>query len=196
MKKTGWLVLHSLLALTFISCSNNIDEDLTLANNETSQIEGKTVDSIEVNGGIQFSQKVSIHQYGYIGRYWKSSGNDFLYSGSPDEAPNDYSYQMNIGKAYSGGNVSLGRWFNPSTGDRLLTITNEVSNNPAYIFEGEIGIASTTPFNEGTMWGTHPVYRYRKYNGGRHLFTVDFNELGGGNSYWIYEGIAFHMYYN
>jgi len=188
MRKKLTLALISLLALNFTSCSEQDEDNLTVENREL-QEESKVVNDLQ-NRNVNAK-----HISGYIGRYWHSVGNHFLYTTSTTEAPKGYVFQTYIGKGQYG-DVAIGRWYNPSTGDRLLTITDEVKNNPSWVFEGTIGLATITPQNQGSLFGTQPVYRYRKYNGGRHLFTRDFNEVGLGNSYWIYEGIAFHIFIN
>lgn len=170
MKKTFRITLFSLIALGIISCSN--EDDLNI---KTENIQNEKRDNNPQNAKFDPSK---------ISRYWKQSGNEFLYTNNPSEVPQGYAWQMFLGSA-NNGEIGIGRWYNPSTGDRLLTITNEVDYNPSWVFEGKIGYATNS--SSGI-----PVYRYRKYNGGRHLFTVDYNEVGGGNSYWIYEGIAFY----
>jgi hypothetical protein len=162
-----------------------------------------------VKDSLQFQKNMSMfsnnlkafHINGDVGRYWKSSGNDFVYTNNSSELPPSlgFTYQMNLGRAYSSfqTNATLTRWNHPSSGDRLLTVNNEHPGGSGWVNEGQIATVSTTPIDSGNpLFNTHPVYRYRKYNGGRHLFTVDYNELGGGNSYWVYEGVFFHMYYN
>lgn len=197
MKKSIIILANALIILNLTSCSN-LDEDTVLQQNNVPNLANNN--NIRNNAGVNLLRSAKVvYTEGNIFRYWKSSGNTFLYTTSTNEVPSDYTYQMALGKANSSksaGSTIIGRYYNPSTGDRLLTVSNEVSNNPSWVFEGNIGSAWTTPQTNGDIFDTHPVYRYRKYNGGRHLFTVDYNEVGGGNSYWIYEGVAFHMAYN
>lgn len=194
MKKSMIILANTLIIFNLTSCSN-LEEDTVVQQYERSNID-KIKNNIPDNGGVKLLRSAKFFQQGDIGRYWKSAKNVFLYTTSPTEAPSDYTFQMSLGKASSGGTAAIGRYYNPSTGDRLLTVSNEVSNNPSWVYEGNIGYGWTTPQISGSLSDTHPVYRYRKYDGGRHLFTTDYNEVGGGNSYWIYEGIAFHLTYN
>lgn len=192
MKKILAMFAIATLVFSINSCSQE-DEPLMT---EVSTNDAKSNSNVEKDS-LQFQKAMSKqsipitwHMGGYIGRYWKSSGNTFVYTTNPSELPASfgYSFQTNLGNPIQG-NVALTRYYHPSSGDRLLSTYNEVAGFSGWVNEGQIGYVSTTPDS-----GYPPVYRYRKYNGGRHLYTRNFNEVGGGNSYWIYEGIAFYIH--
>lgn len=192
MKKTiSILTIGTLLFFSINSCSQEDETLMTEVSTNNARPNSNLIkDSLKFQKDMN-AQDIPItwHMDGYIGRYWKSSGNEFVYTRNPNEIPPSfgYSFQVNLGNPDQG-NASLTRWYHPSSGDRLLSINNEVAGFSGWIYEGQIGYVSTTQESYN-----HPIYRYRKYNGGRHLYTRDFNEVGGGNSYWIYEGIAFYI---
>jgi hypothetical protein len=191
MKKILAIFAIGTLVFSIQSCSREDETVLSeVSTNDTKSKSNLVTDSLKFQKNMK-AQEIPItwHMAGYVGRYWKSSGNEFVYTTNPNEIPQSfgYSFQVNLGNP-SSGNASLTRWYHPSSGDRLLSITNEVAGFSGWINEGQIGYVSTTQQSNN-----HPIYRYRKYNGGRHLYTRDFNELGGGNSYWIYEGIVFYI---
>ncbi|MBB2146761.1 hypothetical protein GM921_14755 [Pedobacter sp. LMG 31464] len=83
------------------------------------------------------------------------------------------------------------RFYSPS-GDNHYFSTSSVI--PAgYISEGMIGYGASGPI---PVDAGKSVYRYLRIKGGSgHFYTTNYNELGGGNSTWSYEGIAFYLYY-
>lgn len=82
-------------------------------------------------------------------------------------------------------------------GDHYATLSPVAPNG--YTLEGILGYASaptTYPSNGATLFIS--IYQYYRKKGGKltHLYANNYTELGGGNSYWGYEGIAFNMFKN
>jgi hypothetical protein len=111
--------------------------------------------------------------------------------GSPDRFWLDENV---LGKAYKSsvlGTVPLYRYFNKSSGDHMYTIDpNEGSNLLTIGFVAE-GISGYVYGSQVT--NTIPVYRYLSNNSHGHFYTYDYGELGGGNSGYRYEGVAFYV---
>lgn len=61
--------------------------------------------------------------------------------------------------------------------------------NSGYSFEG---IACYVESSAGA--GRTPLYRYFSRWYGRHFYTTNWNELGGGNAEWAYEGVQCYVY--
>lgn len=96
-----------------------------------------------------------------------------------------YFHEGNLGNInISGIGVPVYASYNKTNRDQLLT------TNPA----GEItGSSWTTPIIIGRSGGNLAVYRYYSSNQNDHFYTTNFNELGGGNNSYVYEGIAFYI---
>lgn len=62
-----------------------------------------------------------------------------------------------------------------------------------YVSEGSIGNGASGPIP--LIGGGRSVYQYVRIKGGSgHFYTTNYNELGGGNSSWRYEGVAFYLF--
>ena len=71
-----------------------------------------------------------------------------------------------------------------SNRDQFLTTNpNQELLNSNWVYKGIIGYSV----------GNYPVYRYYSSRQNDHFYTTNFNELGNGNSSYIYEGIAFYV---
>lgn len=80
------------------------------------------------------------------------------------------------------GTIPLYRYLLKSGFHFFTTNANEVGAGQG-TYEGVTGYVSAK-----NDQGTIPVYRY--LNKSAHLYTTNFNELGGGNNGWTYEGVA------
>jgi hypothetical protein len=111
--------------------------------------------------------------------------------GSPDRFWLDENV---LGKAYKSsvlGTIPLYRYFNKNSGDHMYTIDpNEANGLPAIGFVAE-GITGYVYGSQ--VANTIPVYRYLSNNSHGHFYTYDYSELGGGNSGYRYEGVAFYV---
>jgi|GEM_PF-4602743 len=86
------------------------------------------------------------------------------------------------------GTVPLYRYYRHQVQDHYFSIY--VTSPPSgYVSEGVVGYAYNSPGP-----GRVPVYAYAKKTGSTdRLYTTNFNELGSGNSTWLYEGIGFYI---
>jgi hypothetical protein len=86
---------------------------------------------------------------------------------------------------------------NPSTGDRVLTISEAEKNyltTIGFVNEGILGY--TFPYGQPGTGASlyHTIYRYFHAQKKEHFYTNNLNELGYGRWGYQYEGVAFYLY--
>ncbi|ASW74605.1 hypothetical protein IQ37_04325 [Chryseobacterium piperi] len=184
----------AILALFFvlISCSSEMNDDVTLApNNESIAFTKNQQNSLSVSqipnnlGNIPVYVFYNSNKVDHLYTLDRAEGNNLNYEdrgvlGSVGDS-------KSVWPAYSP-DYKITRWYNRRNGDRLLTQSNEVDNNSDWVNEGVLGLAARSDYD-----GNSPVYRYRGRRRSNHFFTTNFNELGNGNSAWVYEGIGFYV---
>jgi hypothetical protein len=99
---------------------------------------------------------------------------------------------LGLGYANSGnGSIPLYRFFRAYNNDHYFTTVNSIP--PGYTSEGTMAGVFTSGCSQ-IICTRRPVYVYATINDETdHVYTINFNELGNGNSHWRYDGIAFYV---
>lgn len=135
--------------------------------------------------------------YSILYRMYNSSTAKHLLAGQT-EADNLTSYggtpwvnEGKIGFLNNSLGVPIYRFYRNGYGHYFSTNSSAPSG---YISEGLIGYGNTSA---GMVLPYPPigVHCYVRIKGGSgHFYTTNYSELGGGNSTWRYEGVAFYLY--
>lgn len=130
-----------------------------------------------------------------ITRYYSALYTDHVYSKGTYELGMGNSVwgfegvEFRVEEYQKNGTIPLYRFYNSAYTDHFYSTNYQEGINAGYVYEGIIGYVYGS-----TAYGRVPLYRYWRPSDNSHFFTTNFNELGRGNSEWIYEGAACYVY--
>jgi hypothetical protein len=126
-------------------------------------------------------------------RFRTQSGGQHMLTANDNErismTNNSWVHEANLGFVKTKpetGFAPLYRFFRSNNNDHYFSLSS--STPSGYVAEGITGYVYST-----SVTGSKPIYSYSAYSGDNRVYTSNYNELGGGDGYWRYEGIAFYV---
>ncbi|MDR4892263.1 MULTISPECIES: hypothetical protein [unclassified Chryseobacterium] len=180
MKK---LLFASACALTLLSCAREeseiqVENETKLINKSTT---GKGVEASKTWERVitrYYSNTLMKHYFGSPNQLppgfpalgWRDEGTAFILAGESGLGHIDPLYSM----------------VHPGNGDNVIIFAHDIPAVAALGYQQKELI--------GYAYGPDatPVYRYYRPSKHGHLYTTNWNELGGGGNGWVYEGIFFY----
>lgn len=126
-------------------------------------------------------------------RFYKSSVVDHFYSTDFNElgSAQGYKYEKIEGYIYQTqvpNTIPIYRYYSPSNPNHFYVREWKGYTFGAYQFQKIAGYTYRKK-----VAGTTPLYRYYHMTRNNHFYTTNYNELGGGNAYYRYEGILCYV---
>ncbi|AOM79387.1 hypothetical protein [Pedobacter steynii] len=192
-------LLLSLITLSLLSCSK---DGFEIQNEETQTKKNQLMYGFVNTPTVSDSNKVwqvGTNPWTIYG-FYSSHTKKHMYSNSPlpSELPRTqpgqyYNFlERTLGAAddkVTGKGNMITAWFNINNEDLVLTTNpNEFNGQPGWKKDRDLGKSFL-----GSEEGSFPIYRYYRNSTSSHFYTRDKNELGDGNSGFVYEGVAFYL---